>query len=83
MDRRKFLGVAGMGAVHRVSLSRIANALVEGTLSNHVETQAKESKTYGSGHFGEWITDRFGLPAYRYTCDQISDEKAVTLVHKE
>lgn len=41
------------------------------------------AKAFGSGHFGEWITDPFGLPAYRYTCDQITDPKAVTPVHKE
>ncbi|MFW9999368.1 MAG: GH36-type glycosyl hydrolase domain-containing protein [Candidatus Hodarchaeota archaeon] len=37
---------------------------------------SKES--YGSGYFGEWIEDEFELPAYRYTCDQISDPKAIT-----
>jgi hypothetical protein len=35
-------------------------------------------KPYGSGHFGEWIEDAFGLPAFRYTCDQTKDPKAVT-----
>ena len=45
--------------------------------------EASESKPYGSGHFGEWITDPFGLPAYRYTCDQVTDPKAVTPVHKQ
>ena len=35
-------------------------------------------KAFGSGHFGEWIEDEFGLPAYRYTCDQINDPKAIT-----
>jgi hypothetical protein len=35
-------------------------------------------KEYGSGHFGSWITDEFGCPAYEYTCDQITDEKACT-----
>jgi hypothetical protein len=39
----------------------------------------KESaKSFGSGHFGEWFEDEFGLPAYHYTCDQINDPKAVT-----
>jgi len=35
-------------------------------------------KSYGSGYFGEWIEDDFGLPAYQYTCDQIEDPKAIT-----
>ena len=28
------------------------------------------SSPYGSGHFGSWITDGFGLPAYRYGIDE-------------
>ncbi len=35
-------------------------------------------KEFGSGYFGEWIEDDFGMPAYRYTCDQINDPKALT-----
>jgi len=38
------------------------------------------AKPYGSGHFGEWIEDELGLPAYRYTCEQNTDPKAVTSV---
>ena len=38
--------------------------------------------SYGSGYFGEWIIDEFGLPAYLYTCNQLTDEKAVYPVHK-
>ncbi|MFX0061249.1 MAG: GH36-type glycosyl hydrolase domain-containing protein [Candidatus Hermodarchaeota archaeon] len=41
------------------------------------------NKAFGSGYFGEWITDEFGLPAYRYTCNQIEDPKAITPVHKD
>jgi hypothetical protein len=41
------------------------------------------TKSYGSGYFGEWVTDQFGLPAYRYDCDQISDPKAVSPVNRE
>jgi hypothetical protein len=37
-------------------------------------------KPYGSGYFGEWMEDEFGLPAFRYTCDQMHDPKAVTSV---
>ncbi len=37
---------------------------------------------YGSGYFGEWIEDEFGLPAYRYTCDQINDPKAISPVNE-
>lgn len=38
------------------------------------------AKPYGSGHFGAWIEDEFGLPAFRYTCDQATDPKAITHV---
>ena len=41
----------------------------------------KSQKAYGSGYFGEWIQDEFGLPAFRYTCDQVKDPKAVTEVN--
>ncbi len=41
---------------------------------------AGAAKPYGSGYFGEWIEDEFGLPAFRYTCDQVHDAKAVTPV---
>ena len=41
-----------------------------------------EPKAYGSGHFGEWIEDQFGLPAFRYTCEQLHNPKAVTSVSK-
>lgn len=40
-------------------------------------------KEFGSGYFGEWITDEHGLPAYRYTCNQLKDEKAKTVTNKE
>jgi hypothetical protein len=38
-------------------------------------------KAYGSGHFGEWIEDEFGLPAFHYTCDQIHDPLAATEIN--
>jgi hypothetical protein len=37
-----------------------------------------ETKPFGSGYFGEWIKDDFGLPAYKYTCNQLKDPKADT-----
>ena len=35
---------------------------------------------YGSGNLGTWIEDEFGLPAFRYTCNQTTDPRAVTQV---
>jgi len=40
-----------------------------------------QKKPYGSGYFGEWVDDEFGLPAFHYTCDQLKDLKAVTEVN--
>jgi len=42
---------------------------------------ADQKKAYGSGYFGEWIEDEFGLPAFHYTCDQINDPKTKTEVN--
>lgn len=83
MDRRKFLSIAGFGTMQSLGLPQFAHMFEDGSLPNQVEDPAKQSKPFGSGHFGQWITDRFGLPAYKYTCNQISDRKAVTPVHEE
>jgi hypothetical protein len=32
--------------------------------------------TYGSGHFGRWEVDQWGLPAYNYTDDELTDPDA-------
>ncbi|MEA2421068.1 MAG: cellobiose phosphorylase, partial [Thermoleophilaceae bacterium] len=34
------------------------------------------ASTYGSGSFGTWFADRFGLPAYRYSIDENTDPHA-------
>jgi Glycosyl hydrolase 36 superfamily, catalytic domain/Glycosyltransferase family 36 len=34
------------------------------------------ASTYGSGVFGTWQVDRFGLPTYRYTMDEQTDPRA-------
>jgi hypothetical protein len=57
----------------RQFLAASASALAAAQASPH-------QKPYGSGSFGEWIEDEFGLPAFRYTCDQTRDPKAVTQV---
>ena len=38
---------------------------------------------YGSGNFGSWITDEWGLPAYEYTCDQYHLEEKMPFVNKD
>jgi hypothetical protein len=83
MDRRTFIGIAGLGAAQGFGLPRIAKALGKGAVGASSGETANHAKAYGSGHFGEWITDEFGLPAYKYTCNQITDAKAISPVHKE
>ena len=56
-------------------------ALAQGTNSGTSVSSTMGKKPYGSGYFGEWIEDEFGLPAFRYTCDQIHDPKAKTEVN--
>lgn len=35
------------------------------------------ASSYGSGHFGRWGVDEFGLPVYHYTADEMTDPHAV------
>lgn len=62
----------------RQFLTLMSAACVAGSISAMPRAASAGSKPYGSGHFGDWITDTFGLPAYRYTCDQLNDPKAVS-----
>lgn len=45
-------------------------------------TSGSADPAFGSGHFGRWITDSFGLPAYHYTCNQTRDPLAVLPVNQ-
>jgi len=75
VDRRQFLS--------GVTLTVAGLKLLPGSwaLASDNATSAPEAKAYGSGYFGNWIEDEFGLPAFHYTCDQINDPKAVTKVN--
>ncbi|MGA2924250.1 MAG: hypothetical protein ABSE28_24390 [Candidatus Sulfotelmatobacter sp.] len=83
MNRRQFLGIVAIGGFPRLSLSKLNAALQNRPPMRALEADAIVPKAYGSGHFGEWITDQFGLPAYRYTCNQLTDAKANSPVHKQ
>src|SRR5271169_326678 len=83
MKRRQFLGTALVCVSHSSGLTRIAAALQTDSPPPLPTSPKGESESYGSGHFGAWITDQFGLPAYRYTCNQIADPKAVSPVHTQ
>jgi hypothetical protein len=83
MRRRKFLELTGLGLSSSLLTSKLS--LEAGARILPAPTPPSEheaASAYGSGHFGQWITDRFGLPAYNYTCNQITDPKAVLPVDK-
>lgn len=79
LDRRSFLRLTGSLASACALSPRLRNAIADIS----VLSPAMEDKPYGSGHFGMWIEDEFGLPAFHYICDQIHDSKAVTPVDPE
>lgn len=76
VNRRQFLETAALSA----AAARIAPS-GWGFMNKESADEARKKKAYGSGYFGEWIEDEFGLPAFRYTCDQIHDKKAITEVN--
>src|SRR5216683_2389714 len=78
VDRRQFLTRATLAAAG----ARFApEAWTLASQNSSSTAGASKQKAYGSGYFGEWIEDEFGLPAFHYTCDQIHDPKAVTEVN--
>jgi len=79
VDRRRFLENAALTLAAAKIMPRAWGAASQNHASPAVGSNQK--KAYGSGYFGEWIQDEFGLPAFHYTCDQVKDPKAVTEVN--
>jgi hypothetical protein len=77
INRRRFV-LNSLSSV--IAAPPLLSMLMNPDESHAASNAAGKTKPYGSGHFGEWIEDEFGLPAYRYTCDQTTDPKAVTPV---
>jgi hypothetical protein len=73
VDRRHFLSGAALAAAGLKVLPKTWALAAE----NRAVAGDAGAKAYGSGYFGNWMEDEFGLPAFRYTCDQINDPKAV------
>lgn len=74
VNRRKFL--------ENAALTAAALKILPDTWAQSASPTGSSTKAaYGSGHFGTWVEDEFGLPAFHYTCDQIHDPKAVTQVN--
>ena len=76
VDRRQFLA----NSAKATAAAKLLPGFVSFGQSNQVASSVTQ-KPYGSGHFGAWIEDEFGLPAFHYTCDQAHDPKAVTEVN--
>lgn len=74
LDRRGFLSRCGSIA----AASAIFPNVLRANQGNLTSGALHPEKPYGSGYFGEWITDQFGLPAFHYTCDQTKDPKAIS-----
>lgn len=73
MQRRTFLEVAALGALHHA---------VPATWAATTRTGSSMPAAFGSGYFGRWIQDSFDLPAYLYTCDQTRDPRAFQPVNE-
>jgi hypothetical protein len=83
MERRRFLELSGLG----LWSSFVSPKLLAGAESGKaplaaLQFQENVADAYGSGYFGKWVRDSFGMPAYDYTCNQITDAKAVSPVDK-
>jgi len=77
ISRRRFLESAALG----LAAAKVVPRAWSYTKADAGGPNPDGGKAYGSGYFGEWTEDEFGLPAFRYTCDQINDKKAVTEVN--
>lgn len=83
MERRKFLELAGLALGSSfVPPGLVARTAVRTPPMAATTSERDAAYAYGSGHFGKWITDSFGMPAYQYTCDQIRDPRAASPVDK-
>jgi len=74
-----------MGATRREFLRGTLGAAFVSKLDGGIWQMSKTPQAgayaeFGSGNFGSWIEDEFGLPAFKYTCNQTTDPRAVTEV---
>lgn len=83
MKRRRFLELAAMGLGSRFVPTKLAQANASSAPAMPaIPSQGAAATSYGSGNFGKWTTDSFGMPAYNYTCNQITDPRAVSPTEK-
>jgi hypothetical protein len=82
ITRRNFLWLLskGMALVPAYGWGRSAQGSAPRKKRDAAGQRAYGEDSYGSGHFGHWVEDAQGLPAFRYTCDQVHDPRAKTPV---
>jgi hypothetical protein len=59
-----------------LALASPSNALAAPPPLSAEKASPNVASTYGSGDFGQWGVDRWGLPVYHYTDDQATDPNA-------
>lgn len=75
--RRQFV----LGSAGAVAAARLRAAVGGGRSASPTDTGGAHSDgAYGSGHFGRWTEDEFGLPAFEYTCNQTRDALALSAI---
>ena len=60
IDRRRFV-LNSLGSV--IAAPQLLSMLMNSDRAHAASTPSGSAKAYGSGHFGDWIEDEFGLPA--------------------
>ncbi len=87
LNRRQFLQFVASGVAAEALLpfcepalqAEVAAGLPIALQDNEVHLKkraSRQSKSYGSGNFGEWIEDANDLPCFHYTCNQTEDPLA-------
>ncbi|HVT36390.1 MAG TPA: hypothetical protein VHE37_12440, partial [Nevskiaceae bacterium] len=70
------LALTGCGRSLPGATENVADAGVAPAKLSQETQPADMSSSDGSGVFGAWTLDRYGLPAYDYTLDQVNDARA-------
>ena len=87
LNRRQFLQLVASGVAVEALLpfcdpalrAELASGLPPGFQDEDVHLKkraSRQSKSYGSGNFGEWTYDLNELPCFHYTCNQTEDPLA-------
>src|SRR4051812_13807887 len=58
-----------------LAVPAVATAAAPPLLSKD-SSPVRVDSSYGNGHFGSWLVDEFGLPAFRYSLDEAADPRA-------